>query len=101
MRDALITPGELAAHGRAWEKSELKEKDWEDLHRLWWVCVKELNCIATTQRERERIGKMYGDNEAEKRRDEVRLSIPRRTRAYANIYFPNRLRRRNGVSKMC
>jgi large subunit ribosomal protein L47 len=70
-RAALMTPTELASHGRGWYVQELRRKDWDDLHRLWWVCVKETNRIKTFKAERERIGKMYGDYEADARLEEV------------------------------
>ena len=72
-REPLIAPTDLAAHGRAWNVQELRRKDWEDLHKLWWVCAKEKNRIATTQRERTKIGEMYGEYEAEERRKAVCL----------------------------
>lgn len=70
-RDSLRTPAELAAHGRAWSVPELREKDWDDLWRLWWMCVKERNTVVTFLRERERIGKLLGDTEAAKRMRQV------------------------------
>ena len=74
-RDSLLTPLELDAHGRAWTVRELRNKDWDDLWGLWWVCVKERNRIETFNAERARLanrgGGMYGEFEAEKRSGEV------------------------------
>ncbi len=70
-RVAMMTPTELAAHGRAWSVQELRRKDWEDLHRLWWVCIKEKNKVETFKKERQRVGSMYGDFEADARAKEV------------------------------
>ncbi len=50
---------------------ELRRKDWEDLHRLWWVCIKEKNKVETFKKERQRVGSMYGDFEADARAKEV------------------------------
>lgn len=69
-RSLIPTPAAAAAHGRAWTAAELRGKDWEDLHRLWWTCVKERNRIATAELERKRLaGKdgMYGEFEAGER----------------------------------
>ncbi|RMY23636.1 hypothetical protein D0867_01926, partial [Hortaea werneckii] len=72
-RAALRTPSQLMEHGRAWTLAELRNKDWDDLHRLYWMCVKERNQIATEQEERKRIermgysaggGSIYGDHES-------------------------------------
>jgi len=58
-------------HGRAWAISELRNKHFDDLHSLWWVCVKEKNRIATAEMERQRVGAGYGQYESDERNREV------------------------------
>lgn len=59
--------------GRSWAITELRDKSWDDLHGLWWVCVKERNRIATSNVERERLRAGYGEHEAGKRDQAVSL----------------------------
>lgn len=65
--EVLQPPMAIVAHGRAWSVPELRIRDWDDLHRLWWVCVKEVNRISTMEAERKRVEAGHGEYEATKR----------------------------------
>ncbi|KAI0406133.1 mitochondrial 39-S ribosomal protein L47 (MRP-L47)-domain-containing protein [Xylaria palmicola] len=71
----LLTPDESGEHGRGWTVEELRHKSWEDLHKLWWVCVKEQNRLATARKERSRLKLPEGANEGGVRLDEVRRTM--------------------------
>lgn len=60
--------------GRAWSVEELRRKSWDDLHKLWWRCVKERNIIFTQALERQRLDPGYGEYEAKGRDREVCVS---------------------------
>jgi len=66
-RTALADTLDDAAHGRGWTVEELSRKDWEDLHAIWWKCLKERNRLATERVERERIKPGYGGFESSER----------------------------------
>ncbi|KAL4807077.1 mitochondrial 39-S ribosomal protein L47 (MRP-L47)-domain-containing protein [Aspergillus unguis] len=73
-RTALSTPEYDNAHGRSWSIQELREKSWDDLHCLWWVCIKERNRIATSNLERQRLKAGYGEWEAQQRTRAIRIT---------------------------
>ncbi|KAJ5925215.1 54S ribosomal protein L4, partial [Penicillium verhagenii] len=66
-REAMSVPDFDMAFGRPWAVTELRDKSWDDLHKLWWVCIKERNRIATSNLERERLKAGYGDHESDSR----------------------------------
>ncbi|KAL6155244.1 54S ribosomal protein L4 mitochondrial [Exserohilum turcicum] len=63
----LQTPLDEQRHGRAWTVGELRTRDWDALHQLWWICVKERNRLATEKIERKRLNAGYGDFENQER----------------------------------
>ncbi|KAK7753668.1 54S ribosomal protein L4 mitochondrial [Diatrype stigma] len=71
----VLTPEEDAEHGRAWTVEELRRKSWEDLHRLWWVCVKERNRIVTHRHEKKTQNFVSGKEETSARLAEVRRTM--------------------------
>ncbi|KAK5806211.1 hypothetical protein VI817_000469 [Penicillium citrinum] len=73
-REALSVPEFDDDFGRPWAIQELREKSWDDLHKLWWVCVKERNRIATSNFERSRLKPGYGDHEAHERDRAVQVT---------------------------
>ena len=71
----LSLPDELGNHGRAWTVQELRRKSWNDLHSLWWLCLKERNRLATEKVERERLAAGYGDYESDERDKTIRKTM--------------------------
>lgn len=65
--------------GRAWTYQELSVKSFEDLHKLYWVCVKEQNQTLTREKERTRVRAGYGALESQERVEAVRQADPVRT----------------------
>ncbi|KAJ8119661.1 hypothetical protein ONZ43_g3436 [Nemania bipapillata] len=71
----MLTPDESAEHGRGWTVEELRHKSWDDLHKLWWVCVKEQNRLSTARKERRRLKLAEGGSQGGERWDEVRKTM--------------------------
>ncbi|KAL7627433.1 54S ribosomal protein L4 mitochondrial [Parahypoxylon ruwenzoriense] len=71
----LLTPDEDSSHGRGWSVEELRHKSWDDLHKLWWVCIKEQNRISTARKEKARMRLLSGDRETAERLRQVRRTM--------------------------
>ncbi|KIW81000.1 hypothetical protein Z517_04023 [Fonsecaea pedrosoi CBS 271.37] len=74
-KQALLAPDDESSHGRAWTYKELSVKSFEDLHKLYWVCVKEQNRTLTREKERQRLRAGYGEVESEERVAVVRETM--------------------------
>jgi len=83
----------LTSTGREWTIGELRSRDWDSLHQLWWVCVKERNRLATERIERYRLDAGYGDYENKNRDKTVQKTmkaildtLAERQQAYTQAY---------------
>lgn len=65
----------MVCTGRAWTIGELRNRDWDTLHQLWWVCVKERNRLATEKLERARLKAGFGDHENAERDRTVQMTM--------------------------
>ncbi len=107
-RQALLEPDEESSHGapvslqhrkdlqtdlvnagRAWEYKELSIKSFDDLHKLYWVSIKELNRTLTREKERDRLRAGYGQSESEER-TEVVSHVAHIKRRRANVAVMNK-----------
>jgi hypothetical protein len=79
--------------GRAWTVGELRNRDWNALHQLWWVCAKERNRLATEKIERDRLDAGYGNAEGKHRDETIQKTmkaildtLAERQQAYTEAY---------------
>ncbi|KAH7030982.1 mitochondrial 39-S ribosomal protein L47 (MRP-L47)-domain-containing protein [Microdochium trichocladiopsis] len=86
-KQRLIKPDEIAAHGRAWTVEELRHKSWEDLHRLWWTCVKERNRLMTMAVEYEKAEYTVGKDDMEERDVQVKKTMKHIKHALTERYY--------------
>jgi large subunit ribosomal protein L47 len=61
--------------GREWTMGELRNRDFDVLHRLWWVCAKERNRLATARIELKRITAGTGEAELKARDKTVQKTM--------------------------
>ncbi|KAH9908697.1 MRP-L47-domain-containing protein [Xylariomycetidae sp. FL2044] len=83
----LPTPEQTAEHGRGWTVEELRHKSWDDLHKLWWMCVREQNRIATAREEFTKMKLHLGDDEIDNRLEEVRKTMKSIKHALTERYY--------------
>ncbi|KAI8808479.1 mitochondrial 39-S ribosomal protein L47 (MRP-L47)-domain-containing protein, partial [Cladochytrium replicatum] len=78
--------GDKAQFGRAWKCAELRLKSFDDLHKLWWVCLKERNRLFSQQGEAKRFQFMFPKkahlNEIRKTMRRIKLVVWERKIAY-------------------
>ncbi|KAF2763004.1 MRP-L47-domain-containing protein [Pseudovirgaria hyperparasitica] len=68
-------PHEDHAHGNPWHPDQLRIKSFDDMHKIWWMCVKDLNRMATEEGERLRLNLQFGDKEMRERQIHVRRTM--------------------------
>lgn len=54
-----FSPEHRKIYGRAWSSDELRLKSFEDLQKLWFVLLKELNVLSTQSAEAARVGQRW------------------------------------------
>ena len=71
---------EPESQGRAWREGELRNKGWEDLHRIWHLCIVERNLLLT---------EMAWKRVPKTKQEQLVLNIPR---GHSKETDPHRLR---------
>ena len=67
---------ELTRTGRSWSYAELSIKSFDDLHKLYWLCVKEQNQLLTREKEMTRVRAGFGLVELEEKLKVVSSARP-------------------------
>lgn len=81
-----LAEGDKPRTGKDWKAAELRQKSWEDLHKLWYVLLKERNMLASEQmRSRARGEKMPNPSRTTKvRKSMARIKLVLTERAIAH-----------------
>ena len=61
MHHALLrTQGDVPCHvtGRSWSAEDLRRKSWDDLHKLWYVLLKERNLLLSERDRYKAVGQI-------------------------------------------
>ena len=85
----LITP--LPPAGRAWDAAELRLKSKEDLHALWFLCLKERNMLLSERLYYRQVGQMAPEGE--------RLRKTRKTMARIKVVVGERARAEQAMER--
>lgn len=56
-----LSTASFPSAGRAWLASELRLKSFDDLHRLWFICLKERNMLLTERLYYKQVGQAQPD----------------------------------------
>jgi large subunit ribosomal protein L47 len=67
-------PNDVVVTGRAWTAPDLRRKDFDDLHSLWWVLYKERNLLLSAKEKVRRTQRPYTAAE-EQRYTKVKRSM--------------------------
>lgn len=77
--------------GRAWSAAELRLKSFEDLHKLWFICLKERNMLLTDR--------MYWKQVGQAQSDPYRLMKVRQTMGAIKVVLGERARAQEALDK--
>ncbi|KAJ3029718.1 UNVERIFIED_CONTAM: 39S ribosomal protein L47, mitochondrial [Siphonaria sp. JEL0065] len=61
-----------AKTGRAWSAAELRTKSFDDLHKLWWICIKDQNRLLSQKDEARRFKVIFPNTQ---RLQQVRITM--------------------------
>lgn len=70
----MVTMIIIIIKGRSWTASELRRKSFEDLHKIWYILLKERNLLATMWEEAKRFNKI-NNPDWRKRHDDRKFKV--------------------------